>query len=324
MFRKYLAVSALTGLVACSGGEFLFDENAGGGGTTPPPGTPIVNPDAVNVPANLAKNLRSITLNPNGQSITVEVASLDTTPLRAVYSRRPTMDVDGYTAYAVQEDALDRLFVALVAESADDSVQAGVVSDGGQFQTYFSGGFFRRNGAYSKPTIGTGPGAGQVSYAGAYAGLVNGGGDGLELLPVTTPVDPVLLPGQPARISGIVFLNANFADNAVNGAVYDRVVVDSGLRLDSIILLPTAIAANGTFSGSVEPERQVTGGVSGAPVGSGAYGGIFGGTGASSVGGVVALTEFSNLLDDEQEVGVFVLTQCGLPGDAPICGNVAP
>jgi len=315
MFRKYLAVSALTGLVACSGGEFLFDENAGGT-PAPPGGTPIVNPDILGVPESLAKNLSSISFNPNGQNITVEIASLDTTPLRAVYARRPSMDINGYTAYAVQEDALDRLFVALVAESDDGSVQAGVVSDGGQFQRYFSGGYYTRAGAFTRPTIGTGPGAGQVSYAGAYAGLVNGGGDGTELLPVPDTINTVLLPAQPGQISGSIFINANFADNTLNGAIYDRVLVDLDLTLDSIILLPTDISANGTFLGDVEFEDGSTD--------IGDYGGIFGGTGASSVGGIIALTQFSGELENEEEIGVFVLTQCGLPGDAPICANVEP
>jgi len=324
MFRKFIAVSALSGLAACGGGEFLFPTDGNGGGTTGDPTTPgtspgtVVDPISQGVPDSLAKNLKSINFNPGNDTITVEIASLDTTPLTATYARRPSLDINGYTAFAVQEDSLDRLFVALVDESDDGSVKAGVVGDGGQFGRFFSGGYYTREGAFNRPVIGTGPGAGQVSYAGNYAALVNGGGDGSELLPVPSPgtVDPVLLPRQPGQISGSIFINANFADNSVNGAVYDRILVDTGLTLDSIILLPTDIAANGTFLGNVEYEGQRQD--------IGDYGGIFGGTGAAGVGGLIALTEFSDGLENENELGVFVLTKCGLPNDAVICDNVAP
>lgn len=313
MIRKYIALGALTGLAACSGGEFLF---------------PIEDEEVVEtseIPESLANNLRSISFNPTAGNITVEMTGLDTTPLRAVYTRRPSMDVAGYTAYAVQEDALDRLFVALVAESGDGSVQAGVVADGGQFNRVFSGGYYQKSGAFTRPTLGTGPGAGQVSYAGTYGALVNGGGDGSELLPVPDPggVDPVLLPGQPAQITGSVFINANFADNTVSGAIYNRILVDQGFTLDSIILLPTDIAVDGTFFGDVEPSgRDESGGTGGSNTGE--FGGTFGGNSASSVGGIVVLSDFDTRLLNEEELGVFVLTQCGLPGDAAICDNVAP
>ena len=125
-------------------------------------------------------------------------------------------------------------------------------------------------------------------------------------------------PRQPARVTGDIFLNANFSDNLVNGSIYNRVLTEAGLSLEDVILVPTEIATNGTFTGTAEAPRGSDEGVAGT------YGGIFGGTSASSVAGLVHLTEFSSAIENEQEHGVFVLTQCGMPGSvAAICNSVA-
>lgn len=273
----------------------------------------------------LAANVSRVS-SPGADTITVEIFALDGTPLTTSFSRNATLDTAGYMAYTTQEDPLDRMFVALAAESLDGSVVGGVAIDGGQFNIFHGGGYYERNGGFNPPALGTGPGQGQVSYAGNYAGVTNlNTSAGANLLPIPPGVNPddlPDLPGEPSRVQGTIFLNANFADNAVNGEIYNRVLINpvnntSTVPLDDLALLVSEIDANGEFFGSVEPSGDV-----GNVVGS--YGGIFGGNGASSVAGIVAVSDHIDAVDNEQEYGVFVLTQCGLDGDAAICDIVAP
>lgn len=324
MIKNLLAASALAGLAACSGGDFLFvpDGDDGGGDSEPV--------ETGGIPESLAQNLKSITFNPGSGSVdptlTVEITSLDTTPVKAVYERRPSLDLPGFQAFAVQEDALDRLFVALVGQSADDTTEAGVVADGGQFNKVFQGAYYKQNGAYSAPdATGDDPGKGQVSYAGNYVGITNiGGTTGPELKPVPPGTDPSLIPHQALRVAGTGFVNANFADMTVNGAIYGRVLVDTGLGLESVILAPTAITDEGTFFG--DTERPKTPDILATDIGD--YGGVFGGVGATSLSGILSLTQLYDT-DGERipgaiESGVFVLDLCGGPSNAAICDAVAP
>jgi len=311
MIKQVLPFAALLAVAACGGAAVVSPAGSGGGGGSG--GT-----EGITVPEALKVNLTDV--NFDGTTMKVTISSLDSTPTEVTYDRDTRLDLPGYTAYRMQEDSLDRIFVALGAISDDGSVAAVTAGDGGQFNTYFAGGSYSRDGSFTPPTIGNGPAAGQVSYAGSYAAVTNvsaprdGGADDVAL-PITSSVDPTLVPGQPSRVSGDIFLNANFADNAVNGSIYNRQLVDYGLTLADVILVPATIAADGTFLGDAEDIQQN---------GIGSYGGIFGGTDAHSVAGLVHLTEFDQNMDNEQEHGVFVLTQCGPDNTLPVCGNVAP
>lgn len=318
MTYRFPAALALTVLLAGCGGN-PFGATDGDGDGTGGTGTNTI-------PANLKVNVGGASYSDRGTASTADdtlslmIAGLDSTPTTVQYVRDQTLDVPGYVAFKMQEDALDRMFIALAAESQDGSVRAVTAADGGQFQRYYGGGYYERTGAFDKPAIGTGPGAGQVSYAGAYAGVANGGAPNTHTLPVPPGTDPSLVPDQPGRITGDIFLNANFADGEmlVNGSIYNRVIADTGYALGDVILLPASIAEDGTFAGNVEGPQPNVGTVTGG------YGGIFGGTDAASVAGLVHLTAFDDAFENEQEHGVFVLTQCGLPGDDPICAGVAP
>lgn len=311
MFRQVLPFAVLLAVAACDGAAVVGPAGDGGGGGSG--GT-----DAITVPDALKVNLTDV--NFDGTTMKVTISSLDSTPTEVTYDRDARLDVPGYTAYRMQEDSLDRIFVALGAVSEDGSVAAVTAGDGGQFNTYFAGGSYSRDGSFDAPTIGTGPAAGQVSYAGSYAAVTNvaaprdGGSDDVAI-PITGSVDSTLVPGQPSRVTGDIFLNANFADNAVNGSIYNRQLVDYGMTLAEVILVPGAIAEDGTFSGDAENSGQSI---------IGSYGGVFGGVDAHSVAGLVQLTEFSDSLENEQEHGVFVLTQCGPDNTLPVCDNVAP
>jgi hypothetical protein len=202
-----------------------------------------------------------------------------------------------------------------------------VTVSGGPRNRFFAGGYYERDGDYDPPE-GTGT-SGMVSYAGTYAALTNGNGDGGDLAPVPAGTAPELVPTEAAELRGDIFLQADFADNAVEGNIINRQLVDSGTALPSVVLVRSGITDTGTFEGSVEYEQRdfPNDNVTGSAIGS--YGGTFGGTDASGVAGLVKLEEFDGPNDDlgfenEVEHGVFVLDQCGQAVDAAICANVNP
>ncbi|WP_456387647.1 thymidylate synthase [Profundibacter sp.] len=309
MYKSLFAGICLFTLTACGSGTDLDDPDVD------------PDPDAVPnaIPEVLRENLREATYNAGAGTLTLDLSSLDAGPITAAYNRNAGLDIGPYQAYTRQDDPLDRHFTALVAQSIDPdrSVRAGAVADGGQFNTYFPGGFYERDGNFTPPNAA----AGLVSYAGTYAAVTNMNAPGADLLAIPGPaVDASRRPRQSARVEGHIFLNAEFGDNTVNGNIINRTLVDYAIALPNIVLIPTDIDANGEFLGTTEyPDRTVNGD----------YGGIFGGTDASAVGGVVSLNSIDGPGDplgfvDEEERGVFVLIQCGLPGEDPICANVRP
>ncbi|MEE4345565.1 MAG: thymidylate synthase [Paracoccaceae bacterium] len=321
-FPTFLLAACL--LAACSGNPFTVTEEGTGEETATPediPATPEAPTAANPIPASLALNLQAATYNPDAGTLVLRLSSLDAGVLDTTYQRTPALDRPGYLAFTVQDDPLDRHVTAMVARSSDPqaSVQAGVASDGGQFNTYFSGGFYQRNADFTPPA--PGPDGGLVSYAGTYAGVTNVNAPGTELLPVAPGTNPAILPAQSAQTTGTIFLNVDFSNNAVNGAIIERSLIQYGLALPDVVLRVADIAPDGTFYGDLVQ-------YSGVPAGDiGDYGGIFGGTEAAAVGGVVALTEFDGQgnplgLEAEREVGVFVLSRCGISGsDATLCAD---
>lgn len=308
MFRNWVSIGLIAGLAACGGGTGNNPINGGGGGGD---GETTQN----DIPEELARNLQRINYNADTDTLIVEISSLDSGDGEATYDRNPALDVPGYSAFTLQDDPLDRMFIALVAASTDGSVQAGVVGDGGQFNRYFSGGFYERTGPYSQPTTG------QVSYAGAYAGITNLPAAGDNLLDPPPGTDPSLLPREPRITVGTAFLNVSFGDNSVNGAIFDRSFVDDGSTLPDVALIETELDSNGEFLGTVEFSGRPDEGEIGS------FGGILGGEGATSVAGVIYLDSIY-VSDDprnsgfENEVGVFVLPQCGTPGAPSICDDL--
>lgn len=320
MSRILTALALVTTVAACdSANPFQVDDTDTGD-------TPVIEDGeevtTEGIPESLADNLRSVAFDPTAGTLFVDMAALDRSdtdiPL-SEYTPNPDLATDemtaqGYQVFSYQDDALDRMFVAIVAKSSDDSVVGAVVMDGGQFTKFFSGGFYATDGEYTpgNPTNDTG----LVSYAGIYAGLSNLDGDGGALLPLPVGTDNAIAPDQPAQIVGNIFINADFTDNTINGAIYERSFVNlsagfttllGGTDLNDVFLIPTAITTEGTFLGTVEnPEQE----------GVGAYGGTFGGTEASGVAGTTNLDgDWIPDIDNEVEFGVFVLTQCGQPGE---------
>ena len=307
MYKSIFAGICLFAVAAC--GSAVDDGTGGGGGGG---GGLTQNP----IPEELAKNLHQIAYDPAAGTLTVEMTALDGPDVLATYTRNAALDVPGYSAYTVQDDPLDRMFIALVTASNRGTVRAAAVGDGGQFNRFYNGGYYERTGAYSIPTAN--PVTGLVSYAGQYAGVTNvDEPGGPNLLPIPPGTPPETIPGQPRRTQGEIFLNVSFSDSTINGTIYNRSFVGGG-ALESVTLIPATIDNNGEFLGAVEFFGDPATGTIGN------YGGIFGGTDASDVAGIVYLDDFIRTADFDNEVGIFVLPRCGTVGESPICTAVRP
>jgi hypothetical protein len=281
-----LAAAAFA-LAACDGNPF------GAGGPTPPT-PPSDDPE---IAARLRQNVAGAAFDPATGTLRVDLRSLDGTPVSATYARTPALDTNGFLAYTAQETSSQRLFLALVRRGAAGATEALTVADGGQFANSFGGGTYQRLGAFTMP------GSGLASYSGGYVGLLNTG--------ATVPgPGPGFDPQQSFRVTGEMLLNADFnaGNAAVNGAVRNRQVVETGAALPDVFLWVAEVNPDGRFQGSVRltPSEIV-----------GDYGGTFGGLGASEVAGVMVFNPIPGERD-LREHGAFVLPRCA-PGDPPPC-----
>ena len=309
MNMKRAAPLALVLLAACSGNPLGVTDPGGGGD----PGTSSA------VPAAIAVNLKAIAYNPTANgglgSLSVTLDGVDASPVVATFVRNAALDVNGYRAYTYQESGLQRSHLALVAENARGNLQAEAVSDGGQFGHHFGGGNYARIDTYSQPSTGL------FSYTGSYAGVFVPGA-------ATTPgLPPALQPSLPYRVEGDVLINGSFADARVNGGVTNRKVIDDTgatlLLLESLNLVPTAIASDGRFLGDVELHgdvRDSAGNLTApqTPQAAGKYGGLFGGLQATDVAGALVINPI-RAQNDIFEYGTFNLPRCGTAGAGPLC-----
>ncbi len=298
MKRFWLGIAAVSALSACSGGN---------------PFTQVTDTDVpiTGIPEVISSDLEGISYDPVNETLTVRGISLDDTPFEAVYRRRANLDVGAYEAYTQQDSSLDRHSTAYVRNI--NGTRGAIVVTGGQFEHYFGGGVYGRSGSFAPPDPN---GNAVVSYAGDYVGLLNAPGDGGDLLPVSPGTPNSVRPVQAAEVTGRVLINADFADNQVNGIVFNRNWVDNpGTTLSDLALKPTAIdPTNGTFEGEVTINLQNRG----------TYGGIFGGTDASEVAGAMFAKDHIDGVTNEEEYGLFVLQQCGTPGADALCNQPVP
>ena len=327
MKQKAASLLACTLLAACSGGSNPFTQTGSSiapGADAPPGGT-------ASVPEAIAGNLKSARFDAATGTLVVEGVNLDEVPFTATYTRAPALDQDGYVAFTVQEDPLDRHFTAYAGQSTSGAVRAVAVSSPGPRNRSFMGALFDRDGTYDPPPVGQTTGL--VTYAGGYVGVTNlGDVNGSDLLPPGV-TDPELLVPQALIVHGDAFLNADFADNAVEGNIFNRELLNTDLNpisdLPSVALTITEIGADGSFSGTAEYDLSDPLSGASVPTAIGTYAGVFGGTDSDSVAGGLQLNEFDGVSDNlgyeaELETGVFVLDQCGLTGVSPICANVNP
>ena len=356
MKRTVALLSAAIFLAACDGNPFGAEEPGGGDGTG------VVTPGGLTIPTELSGDLaqgsdvryvKGATSADDRLEVKIMFAG---NPQTVQWTRQPAYDVtdaDGrrsYSAFVRQDDALDRAFVGFANESPDGSVRAAVAADGGQFNKLVSGAVYDRTGGFQRPTDSA---SGVVSYAGTYAGVNN-----LPIVPALFPspitlVDgsnaaPVSLPFQGARVVGKVLINADFNENKIEGAVYERRSPDlvstgtgQAVRFENIILVRSDIAANGTWAGAVERDLRSP---NVQPRGVGEHGGVIGGTQAQNVAGIVSIkpdglfwgediqdaegnviAEQGTLVDPSAvERGIFVIGRCDGSSAAPECSVVNP
>jgi len=276
------------------------------------PDTPD-DPTGIVVPAALASDVDSIRYDSATATLIIMGLGLDETPFEASYTRNAALDRAGYEAYTVQDSSLDRHSTAYVRQI--DGAYAVAVATGGQFSYYMAGTNFGRTNAYTAPTTDQ-PSGGIVSYAGTYVGLLNMGGSGGDLLPIAPGTPKEVRPKQAAEITGQVLINADFADNRINGTIYGRQVTDDpGTAVETLRLAPTEITETGTFEGTTSVDLTAVG----------QYGGIFSGTDAAAVAGSIhAANHIQAYGGDIEEYGIFVLGQCGGAHSDPLCNQPVP
>jgi len=272
-------------------------------------------------PATVAGALQAVDYDADAGELVLTLNAVHGGERNVTYVRTAAVDTNGYQGYTLQRSPADRHYTALFGESADNELYAGVVADGGNNNRYFGGGVYGRQGLGVYSPYDHAPTEGEVQYRGDYAGVTNVANSGTQLLD-SSGLDPNLTPPrQSDRVTGIILLNADFENLQMDAEISNRQLVDDlgGLNpLPDVILVPTAITAEGTFEGTVEYE-----GVVGSQIGS--YAGLFGGAGATSVAGVVYLEEFdgtTNRVTGEEEYGVFIMTRCGAAGAHPDCPSL--
>lgn len=298
------------------------------GGLDGPGGTGNTTVDTtVNVPAAIAGNVTSVAFNATSGTLTVTGVNLDNVPVSTTYARTPSLDQDGFLAYTSQDDPLDRHFTALVASGTN--VRAAAVSSPSPRNRTFKGAFFERDGAYDPPVVTED--SGLVTYAGTYVGLTNISDPSPQNLLSTTVTPEELQPGQALLTDGDVVLNADFADNQVEGNIINRRLLGSDgtqyFELPSLVLIVAPIDANGTFGGNIEydvgdPRSATTGFVQ-----VGTYAGLFAGIDSPEVAGAVELSQFDGSgnplgLENELESGAFILQACTAASADPICSQI--
>jgi len=218
----------------------------------------------------------------NGTTLRVQIA-LDGPNALQTYEMVDDPRPDDYQKYTFAASERNRAYTALAGRSSGGEVTAVVAMDSGQFNRFFAGAtVIQDQEAFSRPTAGT------ASYLGDYVGLIKIGTE-----------------TEPSEVRGLVFLNANFADNKVEGEMTDRVVVVGSAELDDLIFVNSDIKSDGIFGGGIELDDN-------SPIG--AYGGAFGGSSAGFVGGTVNVSgDLGGGLTGD-EFGIFVIETCGAVG----------
>ena len=312
MTRLIIGLTASLGLAAC-------------GGTPPFGGTTSDADDASSaIPTAIAGSVQSVTYDPGSQTLTVVGVPFDDGPATGVYRRRPALDRPGYQAFTAQDGSLDRHTTAYVQNI--NGTQAGLVLTGVQFEEYYGGVVYSAS-SYSAPVpTDAQQDGGLVSYAGNYIGLLNGPGSDEDLTAVAAGTSPSATSDQAAEVTGQVLITGDFAQGQVDGVGYNRRVLDydsngvlspndaNPLAVDDLALDGTAIQTDGTFAGTVSVGNQVRG----------EYAGVFGGTGATEVAGGLFAEEHITEFQNEDEYGIFVLSQCGTPTADPVCNQPVP
>jgi hypothetical protein len=326
--KKFTGVCALALVVgACSGGSNPFTAVTAVVDPAAEPDTGGGTSDSL-VPATIANDLESLSYDAATQTLTVTGLTQDGTPLNNEYRHITTSFVDGYETFTAQNDPLGRHATAFVASR--DGVQAGMVLTGGQFNHFFGGTYFERDGDYEAPV--TPEGRFDVTYHGNYAAGVNSAGPVTDLLPLVGTDDSVGGASQAAYVRGLMFVNVDLNDLSVEGEIYNRTyvgqltpntdpTVPGFTGLPDIVLVDGVLADNGTFSGNLERDNDEND----VPnEGVGTFAGLIGGPEGVTIAGGTELADFADGFEEGIEYGVFVLDICQEGDGGPICTNAFP
>ncbi|MEO1639096.1 MAG: hypothetical protein AAFU41_07615 [Pseudomonadota bacterium] len=307
--KRILGMAAVIAMVAACADEEATDTTVDlGGGEVDVEGAPVVTASTASV-----GDIGSITYNGSDElTVTIPLAadSANTTYEAAGAT-------NGYNRFTQQDDPLDRAYTAFAKTSTDGSITGVAISDGGQFNRFFGGARVVQNNY-------TAPSSGLVSYGGEYVGLLNFG----EIVGGDVNAPPSAQPRGASEVSGLVLLEADFTTGDVEGVIYERTTTSAAFpELEDVVLTVTDISSDGTFTGGTEFDD-----VDNTPNGS--YAGVFGGTNAATVGGVIdlgagfltPLNMDGTLGDDpgngaENEYGVFVIDICPGGGTPATCFN---
>ncbi len=317
------AVAVLLALGACGDGNPFFAPE-----TPPTPATPPTTTS--NIPEDVAGSVSNIVFDPAANTLAITGLLRDGNVVTQTYNRNAALDAAAgsgvYQAYTFQDDPLDEHTTVYVRRHGN--VEGGVAVTGGQFR-FFSGGVaYRRDGGFDPIVPDDATDRGLVTYAGEYIGLSDINGPNTDLLPVPGGVPTSVQPAQAAPVRGTAFINVEFATNNLAGIVTERQVDVNGLgtvAIPDLILVPTTLATDGSFAGSVQSDDQ-------RPVGD--YGGVIGGVQSDAIaGGLYATEHFGDsgplsTVTDEEEYGIFVLGRCGSALEdaaaAAACSSVDP
>lgn len=338
--KRFSSVCALALIVGACGGDgtnpFTTSFDANDPATTIDPDSET-EVSAAGIPVLIASDLDSLSYNATDKTLTVTGLTQDGTS--AVNAYRHVVDgqqtittsdgntysafVNGYTTFTRQNDALGRHSTAFVASRA--GLQAGVVMTGGQFNKFFAGTYYERNGDYVAPTA---PDTRfDVTYHGTYAAGINFSGPNTDLLPIVGPIDEDIdVPRQSAYVRGLIFVNVDLNDMSVEGQIYNRTGV---FRADEtaddtvgffgypeITLVEGVLAADGSFAGKVQNQGKL--------LDIGDFAGIIGGDSGQALAGGTRFEDFETTFEDEIEYGVFVLDICEVGDTGDICTNALP
>lgn len=315
--KKITGVCAFALVVGACGSTNPFTTTS----TTTDPGTST--PGAI--PATIASDLDSLSYDASSQTLTVTGLTQDGTPLVNQYNHVATSFVNGYETFTAQNDALGRHATAFVASR--EGIQAGMVITGGQFNKFFGGTYYERDGAYEAPVAPED--RFDVTYHGAYAGGLNLVGPETDLLDTPGVDSDVDTPTQASYVTGLMFVNVDLNDLSVEGEIYNRTAVlqltpdtdptvPGYLALPDIVLVEGVLADDGSFSGNLEVDAE-DGGTVGLDVGD--FAGLIGGPGGITMAGGTYIETFTDDIENEIEYGVFVLDLCQVGDTSPICVN---
>lgn len=308
MLRWIALALALT--AGCNGG-------GGGGIAPPPPGLPA-NP----APAALAGDLAAVSY--SGGVLRIDMGGIGGAAGFATFAEQIGLKIlneagnTDYLAFTHQEAPDAPAFLAFVAANDRGSLIALAAADRGLADSHLAG------GSYWSLTDLTAPAAGSFDYAGTYVGIVVPG----SRATIATGYPEVGDELEPWLTEGRILLTGDFGSpRVVSGRIQDRVLRDlSGRVIDAIIVddldpmtpddpIGTATLADLSLnSAMIDVTGEFLGQVAFAAApgtGIGTYGGLFGGTGASDLAGVLWLTPIEGQ-PGIFEYGAFNLPRCDL------------